>query len=865
VIAHKAMAKNPGDRYPSAAALADDLRRWLDDLPIMARPPTLRQRVARWGRRHPALVAALLVATLAGLVAAGVAASWRERLRGREQARVAVLEERGGSALAEAEKHIQQRRLDAARQAMARAEGLEEGGAGEALRQRADRIRRDLDFLTALEAISLKLAGTSAVASDFDEEGLSQLRDALRRYGLEPGRPPDETAAWLRAGGLADEVLGALERLGNLLRTKRGADVERERTWVQQVLQSAARSEPELLQRWYRALARLDRGALTELARQLDVERLSAMRVVRLAYQLQVVAGAWPSAELLRRARRHRAGDFWINHFLGLALLRAQPPDVVGGIRALDAAVALRPDSAGAWVNLSNALRMAGRLAESLDAARQALSLQPDNPSARLTVGVSLAASGREGEAEKEYLQVLRLRPGFAEAHHNLGLILLARKQYPEAEAAHRMALQCRREYPEAERSLGQALMGQKKYTAAEAAFRRAIVLQPDDAVAHAGLGQALIARHQFAAARQPLEKALRLQPDFPRAEAFLSLCLSIQGQSRRGEEICRRLLAARPGDLDARFGLGVALLAQRKYPQAEKVLEEALRANPDAEQVCKLLVDTLLVQQKYARAAEVGQRLVVLLPDAASYTALGKALHSLNKPVEAEKAFARALEQEPDHAEALCLLGLSLRNQARFDEALKALRRGHALGSRLRGWNQPSGRWLRDVERTVEMERRLAEVLAGKRKTSGPKETADYAAFCGMTTRFTACARLYADAFAGDPKLAEGFRFLAANAAIQAAAGQGRDAAGLSEAERTRWRRQALAWLQAELKALAKRPAAPRKQTLKQWLGDPDLASVRDGKEVARLPADEREGWQKLWGEVRRLSSSAPARREHP
>jgi len=37
----------------------------------------------------------------------------------------------------------------------------------------------------------------------------------------------------------------------------------------------------------------------------------------------------------------------------------------------------------------------------------------------------------------------------------------------------------------------------------------------------------------------------------------------------------------------------------------------------------------------------------------------------------------------------------------------------------------------------------------------------------------------------------------------------------------------------------------------LQHWLRDPDLGSVRDVKELAELPREEREAWLKLWGAV--------------
>ncbi len=52
----KAMAKAPEARYATAQALADDLRRFLEDKPVEARRPTLAERAAKWARRHRPLV-----------------------------------------------------------------------------------------------------------------------------------------------------------------------------------------------------------------------------------------------------------------------------------------------------------------------------------------------------------------------------------------------------------------------------------------------------------------------------------------------------------------------------------------------------------------------------------------------------------------------------------------------------------------------------------------------------------------------------------------------------------------------------------------------------------------------------------------
>lgn len=76
-IALRCLAKEPADRYATAAELAADLRRFLAGEPIVARPPGLIARWARRAHRHPAitgLAAALMIAVVGGF--AGVLWQW---------------------------------------------------------------------------------------------------------------------------------------------------------------------------------------------------------------------------------------------------------------------------------------------------------------------------------------------------------------------------------------------------------------------------------------------------------------------------------------------------------------------------------------------------------------------------------------------------------------------------------------------------------------------------------------------------------------------------------------------------------------------------------------------------------------------
>ena len=87
-VVQKATARDPSDRYASAANLADDLRRFLEGRPVTARSVPTVERFLRWHRRSPVvavLVWGLFVSLSSGLVVTTI--FYREALHQRREAK----------------------------------------------------------------------------------------------------------------------------------------------------------------------------------------------------------------------------------------------------------------------------------------------------------------------------------------------------------------------------------------------------------------------------------------------------------------------------------------------------------------------------------------------------------------------------------------------------------------------------------------------------------------------------------------------------------------------------------------------------------------------------------------------------------
>src|SRR5687768_7932327 len=83
-IVAKALKKRPAERYVSADAMADDLRRYLDDRPVLARADSLGYRAGKFLARNRLAVGAAVIVVLALVTGASVAV-WQARTAARQR------------------------------------------------------------------------------------------------------------------------------------------------------------------------------------------------------------------------------------------------------------------------------------------------------------------------------------------------------------------------------------------------------------------------------------------------------------------------------------------------------------------------------------------------------------------------------------------------------------------------------------------------------------------------------------------------------------------------------------------------------------------------------------------------------------
>lgn len=425
-ICLKCLRKEPERRYASAAALADDLQRFLEGRPIQARPIGWSGRVWRWARREPA--AAALIATAIALVVLAIGGGfWVQR----QQVKARVITARQEQAVQAALEHADQlRKLDHWPEALRALEGapsLLATTAPQELRERLRRARADAEMVVRLEEIRLRLSEGISVKGRESPIADRLYTEAFANYGITL-TPLNTSAgsALVRHSDIRDILLVFLH---DWLYWAPWENRPKLRALVE-----ASDDDP-----WRRAFrearAKNDTAKLEELSRAHEATFEPPALLSGLGGALLADGEPETARALLRAAQQRYPGDFWINYLLGHSLESAWPQEAVGYFRA---AVAVRPGSDQANARLNGVLLYMNQSGADVLAWKHAVESNPSYTSIRALVKV-LAPRGRLEEARVVWETILKRNPPDPDLYYGyaqLCLVLGKQDDYRQAREA---------------------------------------------------------------------------------------------------------------------------------------------------------------------------------------------------------------------------------------------------------------------------------------------------------------------------------------------------------------------------------------------------------------------------------------------
>jgi tetratricopeptide (TPR) repeat protein len=438
------MEKNPADRYATAKELADDLRRFLADEPIRARPASMARRLRKWSRRHQAAVVAATVCLLVTVAALAGSVGW---VLGEQANRQREAEGKVVEALDDAAPRLEKGNphdpvLIAA---VERAEAqLDSGVLGPELQGRVRQLRRDLDMLRKMEEARLQpAAGGNEM---FDYAGADKLYTAaFKKYGLDVGfTDPGQAAKQVRTSAIRtplvlalydwafvrDQLRKASDPVAAIVFTSApapaGTTMLRQGSGAVLAIVADLADDDRWRQEMGRAVARGDRVSLVRLTKAPTALRQPPASLMLLSRYLRPVE----REALLRAVQRQHPADFWVNFDLALTLSKKNPPDLQEEIRFWQAALALQPQSPVVHSNYAASLYYKGQLDDAIAGCREALRLKKDYVYAYNNLGCALKAKGRLDDAIAEWKKAIRIKPDYQPALSNLGNALQQKGLY---------------------------------------------------------------------------------------------------------------------------------------------------------------------------------------------------------------------------------------------------------------------------------------------------------------------------------------------------------------------------------------------------------------------------------------------------
>jgi len=212
----------------------------------------------------------------------------------------------------------------------------------------------------------------------------------------------------------------------------------------------------------------------------------------------------------------------------------------------------------------------------------------------------------------------------------------------------------------------------------AVSAFQDFLATEPDNEQAHYELGKSQMEIGNTEAALAEFRKTLELNPDFNGAHFRLGLLFARAGRMGEAEAEFRGELERNPEDPSLLYNLGISLYEQKKFDDAIEWLDRAAESDPDNGRIFWMLAKIYESRGDGMKANAQYEKFAMANPDKApaAFYNIGQDAFKKRNREEAAVAFRKALELDPEYAEAHLQLGYCLVGMAEFDNAVRHLRK---------------------------------------------------------------------------------------------------------------------------------------------------------------------------------------------
>ncbi len=321
---------------------------------------------------------------------------------------------------------------------------------------------------------------------------------------------------------------------------------------------------------------------------------------------------------------------------------------------ALEKAASLLPIDAESHFNLGIALRVAGRVNDSVRCFEQALKVKPNFSVAQLALGDALGSLGQLNAAVASYRLALENEPHLLDAHNKLGNALIDLGRPDDAVVSYLKALEIEPDNAEVHSNLGFALLKLRNLPEAVLHLRRAIAKRPNLAAAHTNLGNAYRELGELDEALACHRRALAIQPRLAEAGINLGNVLRDLGQHDAAIASYRHVIEIEPHLAAGHCNLGAAMRDLGRISDAERCFRHALLLKPDYAEAHSNLGVVLRLQNRILEAEASCQKAREIDSNLAAAMVLSAELHADKGQFDAaEDQFNHALEIEPNSAEA--------------------------------------------------------------------------------------------------------------------------------------------------------------------------------------------------------------------